>query len=133
MKQDINTTHRLGPIRGAGTNSNKRNIYIKFVRRDTKKLVIERSRQKKSPLRANESLTPLRRKMLGILSSMKRKSPALVKGCSSMDGKIFAFTPPMAGMRKDERHFIPDMDALHAFCRDFVKRPLDEFLNSASH
>ena len=78
VKQDINTTHRLGPVRGAGSNSNKRNIYIKFVRRDVKKEVIEKSKQKKTALRAQESLTPLRRKMLGILSSMKKKAPTLV-------------------------------------------------------
>ena len=137
VKQDINTTHRLGPVRGAGDNTNKRNIYIKFVRRDIKKEVIQKSKQKSNksapPLRALESLTPLRRRMLGILSTMKKKAPTLVKGCTTMDGKVFAFTPPAAGMTRDERHFIPDMEALENFCRDFIQQRLEDFLNSVSH
>ena len=132
-KYDINTTHRLGPIKNGEINSNKRNIYIKFVRRDVKKEVIAKSKQKKSPLRAFESLTPLRRKLLGILSSMKKKSPELVKGCTTLEGKVFAFTPPASGMTRDTRHYIPDMETLRSFCRAHIQLPLDEFLNATSN
>ena len=132
-EKDINTTHRLGPNKRGDANRNKRNIYVKFVRRDVKKKVILTSKQKKAPLQAKESLTPTRRRMLGILGSMKRKSPNLVKGCTSLEGKIYAFTPPTPGSGRDERHFISDMDALHQFCRDYIQQPLDQFLQSMSN
>ena len=126
--QDICVTHRLGPLRAG---PNKKNIYVKFVRRDLKKEVIKRSREKKQSknLYANESLTPVRMKIFRTLRNMRKRQPALVKGCTTLEGKIFAFTPPAAGGARDQRHLIKDMKDLHDFCRDYVKQPLDDFLN----
>ena len=83
---------------------------------------------------ANESLTPLRRKMYTALRMMRKKAPEVVKGCTSMDGKIFAFTSPTAPNGCDQKHHIEDWEALQNFCRDFVKWPLDSFLHEmAAH
>ena len=129
---DISTTHRLGPVKSS--TPSKRNIYVKFVRRDVKKKVVQKSKEKSkekgknSPLHANESLTPLRRKIFNALRKMKQDVPDIVKGCTTLDGKIFVFTPPVANNTRDQRHFIPDWDALKEFCRGFVQEPLDTFL-----
>ena len=124
---DISTTHRLGPLRSS--TPGKRNIYVKLVRRDTKKLIISSCKAKKTgQLYANESLTPLRRKLFNTLRKMKKDVPALVKGSSTLDGKVYAYTPPINGNTRDQRHRISDWDALKDFCRQFVKQPLDSFL-----
>ena len=104
---------------------------MKFVRRDVKRQVVSTSKSqgKKSPLHAYESLTPLRRKMVNTLRRMKSKVPAIVKGFSTMDGKVYAYTPPAAGNSRDRRHHIEDWDGLVLFCREFVKDTLDRFLN----
>ena len=124
---DISITHRLGPLRNSAPG--KRNIYVKLVRRDTKKHIISACKMKKNgQLYANESLTPLRRKLFNALRKMKKDVPTLVKGCSTLDGKVFAFTAPINGNTKDQRHLISDWDGLKDFCRQFVKQPIDNFL-----
>ena len=125
---DISITHRLGPIRASTPNN--RNIYVKFARRNMKKEIIMKSkgRNRSANLFVNESLTPLRRKIFNVLRTMKKNVPDIVKGCTSMDGKIFAFTPPATPNGRDRKHYIEDWGALQAFCRDFVKKTLDDFL-----
>ena len=127
---DICITHRLQPLKAG---PNKKNIYVKFVRRDRKKEVIQKSRETRQAkqLFANESLTPVRMKMFRILRNMKKRVPTVVKGCTTLDGKVFAFTPPAAGGARDQRHFIRDRTDLHDFCRDYVKEQLDIFLDAA--
>ena len=134
-KKDINITHRLGPVRRSSASSQaKRNIYVKFVRRDVRNAVIRASKgqTRGATFFANESLTPHRRKMFHALRKMKSDDSTLVKGCSTMAGKIYAFTPPLAGQNRDLRHLIQDMDALLLFCRTYVQRPLDEFIQAIS-
>ena len=130
--RDINTTHRLGPLKAS--TPTRRNIYVKFVRRDVKKHVIKKSKElgRTTGLYANESLTPLRRTIFNALRKMKADVPDIVKGCYTMEGKIFAFTPPVGNNSKEQRHCITDMGALQAFCRDYVKEPLDTFLQNFS-
>ena len=127
---DICITHRLGPLR---TGSNKRNIYVKFVRRDLKREVIAKSKLNKQVknLYANESLTPVRMKMFRALRQMKSRVPNLIKGCTTIEGKVYAFTPPADGAAsgsRDRRHFIRDLQELREFCRTYVKESLDSFL-----
>ena len=125
---DISITHRLGPIKAS--TPNKRNIYVKFARRNMKKEIIvkSRGRNRSANLFANESITPLRRKMYNALRAMKKNAPDVIKGCTSMEGKIFAFTPPATTNGRDRKHFIEDWAALQTFCREYVKAPLDGFL-----
>ena len=128
--QDIDTTHRLAPLKRRVVSAPARhNIYIKFVRRDIKNAVIRASKDQPrgATLFANESLTPLRSKMFHALRKMKRETPT-VKGCTTRDGKMFAFTAPLPNQRLDQRHFIADWDALMEFCRTHVQKPLDAFL-----
>ena len=138
---DISITHRLGPTkRGSGGAPGIRNIYIKFVRRDLKVKVMkasrtvnkDRNRRSEVDLFVNESLSPLRRNIFFTLRKMKKDVPNLVKGCSTMDGKIFAFTPPVANGSRDQKHHIGNMTDLHNFCRSFVKKPLENFQQNLS-
>lgn len=129
--QDICITHRLGSLKAG---ANRRNIYVKFVRRDVKREVIMKSKQNKQAKNfyANESLTPVRMEMFRALRGMKKKVPHLVKGCTTVEGKVFAFTPPVAGGSRDQKHWIRDMQELREFCRDHVKEALDSFLQNTA-
>ena len=128
--EDINTCHRLGPISRA--NLGKRNIIVKLCRRDMKKQILIASKKQdkgaNEKLYCNESLSPLRRKMFNCLRKMKADDSTLVRGCSTMDGKVYAFTPPVAPNSRDQRHYIENMDSLQKFCREYVKQPIDRFL-----
>ena len=129
---DISTTHRLGPVKRA--TPRKRNITVKLCRRDLKKQIIiaSKSRRTNATVFANESLTPIRRTMFHALRRMHSDETTTIKGCTTLDGKIYAFTPPIARGGRDQKHYIPNMEALHDFCRTYVKKPLDAFLQSVA-
>ena len=83
----------------------------------------------------NESLTPTRLSILKTLRQMKREHPDVINGCTSLDGKIFAYTPRQSasnGPQRDMRHLVNTHSALQEFCRVHIKRPLDAFLESLS-
>ena len=130
---EISTTHFLGPLRRNNSNGPiKKNITVKLVRRDVKKMIIQASKVRRSnkKLFANESLTPLRRSIFHTLQAMKSQEPTLVKGYTSVEGQVFAFTPSVGTSPHDQRHLIITMDQLKEFCRTYVKRPLDSFLQN---
>ena len=136
---DINTAHYLAPLQRNSVHGNasaapKRNIVVKFVRRDVKKMVIKASRGKRpnATFYANESLTPLRRKIHHALRNLRKNEPAIVKGCTTQDGRIYAYTKPVANSQRDQKHHIKNMEELREFSRIFVKKPIDEYLANFS-
>ena len=68
---------------------------------------------------------------------MKKKFPGIVKGCTSQEGRVYAFTTPPAQASnipvRDRKHLINTHEALVEFCREFVKVPLDTVLSSWDH
>ena len=136
--EDISTAHRLGR-KPDSQRPDKRNIIVKLCRRDLKHDLIRASRTQVAPrnLYVNESLTPTRKKILFHLRQMKRAHPGIVSGCSSVEGRIYAFTKPSSPsssgssfVRRDVRHLVNDHDTLVEFCREFIRQPLDNFLES---
>ena len=140
---DISVCHRLQPKRPSQNGSQKPpNIYVKFVRRDTKREVIkaskEQARDSQHKVFANESLTPKRTAILQTLLKIKR-SNNILKGVTTEEGQIIAFTAPRAGSNgtpdahgrvKDQRHCITTKEQLQGFCDLFLRRPLEELLDS---
>ena len=144
---DISTVHRLGP-KPRTQGPDKRVIVAKFCRRDLKGEILTASRRQNKPARiyANESLTPPRLKIYNTLRQMKREHPELVCGVSSYDGRVFAYTRNPVGPTsqnlsrqgaaantsrpRDRRHLVNTYDMLVDFCRDFVQKPIDTFLDS---
>ena len=132
QSSDISTAHRLG-IKRQNQTADKRNIIVKFCRRDVKREVLVASKQKRSSdIFANESLTPKRKVLHDTLRNMKRQHPDLIKGCTTIDGRVYAFTPPISPgpNSRDMRHHIINQDVLKDFCRTYIKRPLDLFLQN---
>ena len=132
----ISTAHRLGkkPI---SQGPDKRKIVVKFTRRDLKRDVVSASRKQVKPaqLFVSESLTPARSTLFFALRKMRSAHPEIVKGCTTFEGKVFAFTKPSnpSVYARDQRHFINSYDKLVSFCRDFIKVPMENFLASWNH
>ena len=140
---DISVCHRLQtkPSTANGTQKPP-NIYVKFVRRDMKRAIIKASkgqaRELQTKLFANESLTPKRTAILQTLLKIKR-SNSTIKGVSSIEGQVYAFTAPRNGAtsppdastrRRDLRHAIATKQDLQDFCDKYLRRPLEDFVDS---
>ena len=80
----------------------------------------------------NNSLTPLRSRIFLILQKMKKNNLNIIKGCTTMDGKVYVFMKPVRHGEKDQRHWIVNMDTLRTFCRDYLEKSLDTFLDESN-
>ena len=139
---DISVAHCSGK-KPTNQAQDRRGIHVKFCRRDTKREIMMAKKDNSDPqhtLFANECLTPKRRTILYALRQMKKKFPALVKGCTTQDGRVYAFTPSAsssnsasATFHRDRKHLVNSHDSLVTFCREFVKLPLENFLDSWNH
>ena len=127
---DISTAHRLG-TKPQNQSADKRPIIAKFCRRDTKRELLYNGRKARVlNLFVNESLTPTRKTIFTALRRMKKIHPNLVKGVTTYDGSVFAFTKPLATATRDRRHHIQNHESLVEFCREYVKLPLETFLEN---
>ena len=127
-ESEFSVAHRLG-ARPQNQTSDKRSLIVKFCRRECKRdVIIACKKAKNSNLFANESLTPKRRAILEALKKMKRSLPEHVKGCTTIDGKVFVYTKSLQTNGRDHRHLVNSHDDLVKFCTDHVKQPLELFL-----
>ena len=132
---DISVAHRSGK-KPNNQSVDRRGIHVKFCRRDTKRENMMAKCDNSDPqhtLFTNECLTPKRRSILFALRQMKKKFPAIVKGCTTQDGRVYAFTPSSTTASRDRKHLVNTHDALVQFCRDFIQEPLENFLASWNH
>lgn len=129
---EISVVHRLGAKPAAQTDD-KRPIIAKFCRRDLKKEVLMTARRAREPnFFVNESLTPGRKIIFNTLRSMRRDSPDLLKGVTTYDGKVYAYTKPVSpNSNRDQKHYIANQSDLVSFCREHIKKPIENFLSSA--
>ena len=138
QESDISVAHRAGK-KPTTQGPDRRGIQVRFCRRDLKREIMMTRRDNSddsNTLYSNESLTPKRSKILYTLRQMKKKFPAIIKGCTSQDGRVYAFTPSASTSAsssirpKDRKHLINTHDALADFSQNFIKLPLDQFLKS---
>ena len=121
------------------------NIYVKLCRRDLKKDIIVASKQqprateseRKQKIFINESLTQSRKIILQTLLKIRRSTTGIIKGVTTQEGQVVAFTsrPPQAASatittQRDLRHVINTKEALQKFCDQYVKKPLEDFVDS---
>ena len=127
-EEDIATVYRLGP-KPTNQTSDRRPLLIKLYEPNIKSGLIYASRNKPrhTSLFINENLTPERRAIFYALRRMKKDG--LISGCTTMDGKLFAFTKaPITGQR-DVRHRIASKSALSEFCTTKLRCELDNYLS----
>ena len=133
----ISTAHRMGkPPARDSSSPDKRAIIVKFIKRDDKYQILKTARDKSTRvlgLFANESLTPTRSKILNVLRKCKGLSNGLVKGTSTLNGRVFAIHLPSPTAPQDSnvmRTEINTKEKLEEFCRNFLSKPLETFLDA---
>ena len=132
----ISTAHRMGKPPAPGSSApDKRAIIVKFVCRDDKFLILKTARNQSTRVQGlyvNESLTPIRSKILYVLRQAKRMNGSLITGTSTMNGKVFVHHRPAANAPESTpslRTEINTRDKLHDFCENFIKHSLESFLD----
>ena len=132
---DISTAHRLPRRSNAQQTQGSKppSIIIKLCRRDLKRNLIHASKQQPKQshdkIFVNESLTPQRSAILRTLIRMKRGHP-IIKGVTTQDGRVVAFTETSTQQSRDDRHIINSRINLQKFCDQFVRKPLEEFIEN---
>ena len=129
---DISTAHRIGP-KPRTQGPDKRNIIVKLCRRELKYDLISASKRiKPTNIYINENLTPTRNNILFVLRLARRKYPNIVSGCSSHDGKVYAWVKPpnpeAAGAR-DTKMFINTQEKLNLFCQKNFNIDAEELIS----
>ena len=128
--REVNTAHRLGKLNTSGVD--KRSIIVKFCRRDLSRTLCSAARSKRPDrLFINESLTPIRRKLLFTLRQIKKDHPDKLSGCTSIEGKVYAYTKPSPNSPPNTpniRTLVNSHEHLAAFCQSFIQQPLENFL-----
>ena len=84
-------------------------------------------------LYVNESLTPTRSKILYVLRQAKNLSDSPITGTSTLNGRIFAHHKPSSSAPENARSQkteLNTMEKLKEFCDNFIKRPLERFLDN---
>ena len=92
--EDVSVAHRLGR-KPLNQTTDRRNIIIKFCRRETKQEILKACKTvKPKNIYINESLTPTRTTTLYGLRQAKKRFPNLIAGYGSSDGKVYAWIKP---------------------------------------
>ena len=99
---DISTAHRMGR-KPTSQATDRRKLVVKLCRRDLKRDILMAARNIKPDIYVNESLTPLRSKILFALRKMRRSHPHILKGSTSIEGRVFAWIASDPG-RLDSPH-----------------------------
>ena len=136
---EISVCHRLGPkpkTQGRDT----RPLTVRFGRRGAKRQILFTKRDNSDPntiLHINESLTPKRRAIVFALRQIRKANKDFVTGCNTLEGRCFAYTKLPGSLpntrSKDRKHVINTHEKLVEFCNDFIKKPLEDYLDEWSH
>ena len=137
QESDISVAHRAGK-KPSTQAPDRRGIQVRFCRRDVKRQLMMTKKDntdRSNTLFTNESLTPKRSKILFTLRQMRKKFPELIKGCTSQEGRVYAFTPAPSDVptsrSRDRKHLVNSEEGLAEFSRKFIQMPLDQFLGGA--
>ena len=128
---EISVAHRLGP-KPNSQRPDKRDIIVKFCRRDAKMNIISAARRVKPvDFFVNESLTPQRQTITFVLRKAKREFPEKISGYSTLDGSVSVWVkPPNPNdpLARNSRMVINNFQKLQDFCERILETPLTHFL-----
>lgn len=124
---DISIAHRIGAkLKKQGPD--QRSIMFKLVRRDLKSDILHACRTNKPKFFVNESLTPIRNRILYALRRAKKKFPSHIHHCRSFDGNVTVF------MHSTERSsYSPNDTNQSSKLRKLIvntRKRLEDFLNN---
>ena len=128
---DISVAHRLGP-KSTSQRPDRRKIIVKFCRRNLKvDLFAAARRVKPVNLFVNECLTAQRQSIFFALRKARKEFPNIVSGCSTIDGRVFAWLKshdPQGTNSRDVRVLVNNLIKLDEFCQKNLKVPMTRFL-----
>ena len=135
-ESEIVTATRLGS-KPVSQRPDRRSILVTTFCNSTKANIFAACKAERPPFYVNENLTPRRRTIMYVLRKIKKAHPDLLKGYSSYDGRVFAYTPPppsaAAVTPRDVRTPVNTYDGLVKFCNDLIQVPLSSFLATWPH
>ena len=88
---DISIAHRIGRKPIDPQVQDKRGLIFKLCRRDLVQTIFNACKRTKPSFFVNCSLTPTRNKIFYVLRQLKKKFPAILKGCRALNGDVVAF------------------------------------------
>ena len=129
---DISTSHRLGRKPQDAQRPDKRKLILKLCRRDLKKDLLYASKSIKPDIYVNESLTPQRNTILYVLRQMKRLHPTIMKGSTTIDGRVFAWISTGNG-DATRRILVNSREKLGELSRNYLDKPVEDFIPQWPH
>ena len=133
--KSVESAYRVG-AKPVNQSSDRRRIIVKLSNSEVKRDLMRACREQKPSIYINEDLTAQRSTILFVLRKVKRQFPNLISGCSSMDGKVYAWVKPpnaVAPNARNIRTVINTHEALKDFCSKVVNSSLDNFLSVWPH
>ena len=134
--QDISVSHRLG-AKSPSQRPDKRNLIVKFCRRNSKIDVLAAARRVKARnFYVAEHLTPMSQTIAYVLRKAKRSHPNKISGSNTIDGKNYVWVkPPNADARgaHDTRMPITSHEKLKDFCEKVLQCPLEDYISEWIH
>ena len=118
-RADIDVCHRLKSPKQKPGCPERRSIIVKFVRRETKHIILQACKIKKpNDLRFSESLTRTRNKILFVIRKLKYDYKTKISSFKTEDGNIRVYTPTPG-----------DSDRLTKWTLN-TRRELDDFMKT---
>lgn len=127
---EISVSYRLGKKPMTQGNIDRRSIFVKLCRRETKNDVLSSCRRVKPPnFFVNEDLTPVRSSILYALRRAKRLHPEKVAAGGSQDGRVFVWIKASSPTARNYKKFVNSMSELHDFCTQTLNLDSEELLS----
>ena len=124
--EKIKKCHRIGK-KPVAPNCDRRNFLVKLADEETKSDILSGNKSiRPSGLYINENLTSNRRSILYVLRRAKKDFPNIVKGCTSINGDIFAWVKSTS--TRDRRIMVNNFRSLDKFCNEIINSSIASYL-----
>ena len=134
---DIEAAYRVGKTKPNtnGQPGRATPILVKFKNPDIKRNIFETCKIVKPKFFVNDDLSPIKQTILYVLRQAKKKHPAIVSGCSSLDGNIYTWIKPQNPSEgsNNRRMMVNTLEKLKSFCSNTVKSGLETFIQTWPH
>ena len=117
--EQISVSHRLGKPRDS--EDKPRPIIVKLVKRSIKYDLVNECIKRRPGLHINESLTPLRSKIMRQVRAIRKEKPDLFKQCYTSEGRIMVM---ITNGSEKEKHCITNQESFQKFIDQYP--PLKE-------
>ena len=132
-EDQILSANRIG-AKPTSQRPDTRNIRVVLRDNGMKHSLLSSCKSARPQIYMSEFLTPRRSTIMYVLRKIKKAHPSIMKGYSSYDGKVYAYTPrpttgaAAASSARDLRTLVNSHRSLLRFCDEIIEVPLSTFL-----